>query len=196
MWTFTPWKAMSKALTGTASVTVQNGANTAFWEDRWLGAEPLCSTYPALYSHVAQHGASVREIVSQGIPHFLVPRLSCQARAELAAVQLSMSGWELIAGDDNRRSNLQTSEGRLMTSKIYKLATSSENACDHYIFVWKNYAPPKVKFFAWLLLQNRIQCSSNLKKKNILESDSCVLCSHAAETADHLMASCPFAQSF
>ena len=35
-----------------------------------------------------------------------------------------------------------------------------------YTFVWRNYAPPKVKFFPWLLIQNCIQCKINLRKKD------------------------------
>jgi len=66
-----------------------------------------------------------------------------------------MNDWEPEDGDDVRRSSLQSSDNRLVTSKIYKLATSSPNVCDSYNFVWQNHAPPKVKFFAWLLLQNR-----------------------------------------
>jgi hypothetical protein len=91
---------------------------------------------------------------------------------------------------------LQHADNRLATGKIYKLATSSERSWEPYRFVWTNHAPPKVKFFAWLLVQNRIQCSSNLKKKNILEHDTCTLCSLSAENADHLITGCPFAQCF
>ena len=73
------------------SVSVKCGTTTAFWEDRWLGAEPLCSRFPVLYSHVAKHNASVRNTVNHGILQYLVPRLNCQARSELAAVQLAMN---------------------------------------------------------------------------------------------------------
>jgi hypothetical protein len=80
---------------------------------------------------------------------------------------------------------------RLITSKIYKLATGTDATCAFYNFVWRSYAPPKVKFFAWLLLRNRIQCIANLK-----DTDGCELCNGASETADHLITQCPFARSF
>ena len=78
-----------------------------------------------LYSHVAKHGASVRDTVNHGILQYLVPRLNCQARSEFAAVQLAMNDWELEDGEDVRRSSLQSSDYHLVTSNIYKLATSS-----------------------------------------------------------------------
>lgn len=54
---------------------------------------------------------------------------------------------------------------------------------------------PRVKFFAWLLVQNRIQCKSNLLKKNILDDDTCELCNNGSEDADHIISRCPFARS-
>jgi len=79
---------------------------------------------------------------------------------------------------------------------IYRLATLSGDKCALSGFILKNHAPPKVKFFAWLLLQNSIQCKANLKKKNILDSDVCELCKCSAETASHLIFGCSIAQSF
>ena len=83
-----------------------------------------------------------------------------------------------------------------MTSKLYRLVTSVIDACAHFNFIWQNHALPKVKFFAWLLLQEHIQCKSNLKKKNILDTDVCELCNQSAETTSHLISGCSFAQRF
>lgn len=80
--------------------------------------------------------------------------------------------------------------------KIYKLAITTGNKCEYYQFVWKNHAPPKVKFFAWLLLQERIQCKTNLKRKNVLDSDTCDLCGLAPETPDHIISQCEFTRRF
>ena len=55
---------------------------------------------------------------------------------------------------------------------------------------------PRVKFFGWLLLQERIQCRANLAKKNILDSDTRELCGQSAENCDHLVFHCPVANSF
>jgi len=43
------------------------------------------------------------------------------------------------------------------------------------------------------LIQERIQCRANLKKKSIVEDDNCELCKQASESADHLIFRCPFA---
>jgi hypothetical protein len=50
-----------------------------------------------------------------------------------------------------------------------------------------------VKFFGWLLLQNRLQYCVNLYRKGILEVDTCVVFHGSLETEDHLFRDCPFA---
>jgi len=146
-----------------------------------------------LYSHVLNHGATLHDVTSAGLECFLAPRLSSQARSELASIQLILDAWTPTVGIDKRCSPLEFTDHRLISGKIYKLATSLDGTCAFYKFVWQNHAPPKVKFFAWLLLQGRIQCKSNLKMKNIVDSDVCDLCNRSPETADHLVSGCPFA---
>jgi hypothetical protein len=55
---------------------------------------------------------------------------------------------------------------------------------------------PKVKFFGWLLVQNRIQTKENLLKKHCVENDVCELCLSAVESSVHLISGCPFAVGF
>jgi len=55
--------------------------------------------------------------------------------------------------------------------------------------------PPKVQFFAWLLVQERIQCRANLLKKNVVQDATCEVCQGDMEDCDHLIFKCPFASS-
>lgn len=59
-----------------------------------------------------------------------------------------------------------------------------------------NISPPRVKFFGWLLTQNRIHCRQALARKNILEDATCEICKATEESADHIFSECPFIQSF
>lgn len=60
--------------------------------------------------------------------------------------------------------------------------------CDYYKFIWGNHAPPRVKFFGWLLVQNRIQSKENLLKKHCVESGLSELCGTHVESAAQLIA--------
>jgi len=54
--------------------------------------------------------------------------------------------------------------------------------------------PFQVGFFAWLLLQNRIQCKVNLAKKGVLTDATCELFKRNNEDVDHIILSCDFAR--
>ena len=53
-----------------------------------------------------------------------------------------------------------------------------------------------MKFFGWLMVQNRIQTRENMLKKNCLDNDSCEVCGSGVESAAHLIAGCPFSAGF
>ncbi|GJN35428.1 hypothetical protein PR202_gb24205 [Eleusine coracana subsp. coracana] len=79
---------------------------------------------------------------------------------------------------------------------VYKSVISEGGSCEYYKFIWENRAPPKVKFFGWLLVQDRIQTRQNLLKKHCIDSESCELCSTQVESSVHLIARCAFAAGF
>ena len=61
---------------------------------------------------------------------------------------------------------------------------------------WRSCAPPRVQFFGWLLIHDRVQSKANLHKKKILEDAVCDLCGCTAETTAHMMFGCSVASSF
>ena len=56
--------------------------------------------------------------------------------------------------------------------------------------IWKNWAPPKVKFFAWLALQDRIWTADRLAKRGWKNCGLCPLCKREPETGPHLFFKC------
>jgi hypothetical protein len=62
--------------------------------------------------------------------------------------------------------------------------------------IWKSRCTPRVKFFAWLVLVDRLNTKSMLQRRhlNIQDDAICVMCnSGAEETIDHLFFECTFA---
>jgi hypothetical protein len=43
---------------------VQDGTRTRFWEDLWLGKDPLMLKYPSLYRIVRRKNVSVAQVLS------------------------------------------------------------------------------------------------------------------------------------
>jgi hypothetical protein len=98
---------------------------------------------------------------------------------------------------DRRQSMLCKGNGDLDTSMIYvtlKSASSSEDPWAN--FVWKNKAPPRVKFFTWLLSKGRIQCKTNLIKKRIVDNNICDICQQVEETPEHIIFGCSAVRQF
>ncbi|KAE8798739.1 Alpha-galactosidase [Hordeum vulgare] len=58
--------------------------------------------------------------------------------------------------------------------------------------IWKVWAPPKVNFFSWLAIQNRIWMANRLEKRGWENCGLCTLCRRDNETAAHLFYRCRF----
>jgi hypothetical protein len=174
---------------------VRNECSTNFWKDRWLSAGRLSDLFPLLFSHTTCLEASVARAMERGVRRILLPRLSHAASEELLKMDDLLAVVSLTADDDHRSSRLSLHGEALGAALFYKalLAATRNAPCTYADFVWKNRAPPRVQFFAWLLVQGRVQCRANLLVKNIVDDSSCELCWGAAEDSDHIILRCPFA---
>jgi hypothetical protein len=195
----THWEAIRGLLPAyrcISKVVIGDGCSTSFWWDAWANDTPLAQRFPCLLSHSSALGVSVHSVCTQGLEAFLVPRLSQRASQEKAEVDCLIASTSLLQRPDERSSIFVKEDGSLHTSRLYNASTSSGVRAQFYEFVWRNYAPPRVKFFGWLLVQGRVHCKANLLKKHIVEDDSCDLCSQSSESCDHLFFVCPVARSF
>jgi hypothetical protein len=66
---------------------------------------------------------------------------------------------------------------------------------DVFEIIWKSKCTPRIKFFTWLILVDRLNTKTMLRKRNIgdRQDGNCVLCSTGEEEAiEHLLFSCLF----
>ena len=178
------------------SVTVGDGRNTDFLNDTWLLDAPLADRLPALHSHADARVRSVHDIVHRGIANVLQRRLSTQASQELALLTQLLGDVTLTSAPNERYCSFETEDHKLRSGLIYRASMRGEQTCPAFDFVWRNFAPPRVKFLGWLLTSNRIQCKTSLRRKHILQNADRDICGAPEETADHIMSGCPFARSF
>ena len=59
-------------------------------------------------------------------------------------------------------------------------------------WVWKNWAPLRVKFFTWLALKSRLWTADRRRRHNLDAHDPCWLCDPEDETVDHLLVCCSY----
>ena len=194
------WTALRELLpVYRAITTVQlgDGRTTSFRFDVWHGEDPLADRFPALLSHWKKDDQTVAEIFRSGLHHVLTARLSDVALGELEQLTSIMAAWELADTPDQRSSPFADSSGKLHTSALYKMMRSTQNTKSPLAtFIWRDRAPPRVQFFSWLLVQERIQSREHLKRKHVVTDAVCEVCNHAEETAAHIIFHCAFAASF
>uniref|UniRef100_A0A8R7R329 Reverse transcriptase zinc-binding domain-containing protein n=1 Tax=Triticum urartu TaxID=4572 RepID=A0A8R7R329_TRIUA len=61
-----------------------------------------------------------------------------------------------------------------------------------HVTVWKSWAPPKCKFFAWLVMQNRVWTVGRLARRGWPNCGLCPLCMQTGESSTHLLCHCRF----
>ncbi|TVT98766.1 hypothetical protein EJB05_55904, partial [Eragrostis curvula] len=124
------------------------------------------------------------------------PHLSTVATEEYTKLTEMLATIQLTNDPDVWRCPWEDKAHRLSSSKIYKSVVSNGEGCEYYKFIWENRAPSRVKFFGWLLVQNRIQTKENLLKKHCVDSDTCEICGAHIESSAHLIAGCTFSSGF
>lgn len=67
-------------------------------------------------------------------------------------------------------------------------------ACSNWKLTWKSWAPPKVKFFHWLVSMDRCWTADRLAHHGLQHHTVCPLCSQEPETMRHLLLGCPFSR--
>ena len=85
-----------------------------------------------------------------------------------------------------------TASGQYSAASAYKAQFLGMVLSPMDKMIWKAWAPPKVKFFAWLALQDRIWTADRLAKRGWPNCDMCPLCKRVQESGTHLLYKCRY----
>ena len=85
-----------------------------------------------------------------------------------------------------------TKSGRYSVETAYMMQFSGITVSTMPTLVWKTWAPPKCKIFAWLVLQNRVWAADRLESRGWTNCGLCKLSNQDQETAAHLLFYCRF----
>ena len=87
--------------------------------------------------------------------------------------------------------------GTYTSQRLYKLVLANTYAHLAFGWIWKAKCTPRIKFFAWLVLVDRLNTKDMLRRRhcNIQDDDLCVLCPlRVVEDLDHLLFFCTFSR--
>lgn len=161
-----------------ASCSPSSGNSFLLWHDN--GIEPCIKhRFPQLHSFSRKSKGSIRHLLDGEINKIFSLPLSVQASNQLIP---------LINGHTPGTQKCLVSRKLIVYCKVLRKLLLS------FSWLWSSGNPGKHKFFSWLLLKDRLNTRSLLRRKNMaLEYYNCAICSLGTkETSIHIFFECPF----
>jgi len=179
-------------------VDLGDGRTALFWSDRWLDGKSLAEVAPCLCATVGPRIKKTRTVAQA-----LHGDLWTTDISGALTVQVILD--YLLVWDMTRTIQLQpdqpdrvcwkwTPDKIFSTSSAYKSFFIGQQPVEGATLLRKARAPPKCKFFIWLVLHDRCWTAARRKKHGLQDDDSCALCSQAPETIEHLLLCCSFSR--
>lgn len=187
-------KAYSDAYRAITKCEVGAGHSILFWSDLWL-IEKLEDKFPRLYSFALDKLQSISQFVlaADWITAFYLP-LSAEAFAEFEQLKVLLQGLVLQSATNDKWIST-IGKGDLKPSTVYKQNFRHIDTHAPSCWIWRSKCQSKHKFFAWLLLHDRLNTRDMLlrRKWNVTDNYECVLCpAHQHEDWRHLFFNCQF----
>jgi hypothetical protein len=182
---------------GIARCLIGDGLTVLFWDDLWTDGI-LSLEFPCLYSFALDQNSSVKGIMEVGhLDDLFSLPLSSQAFEEYQSLQSKLQEiqYDVTVAD---KWNFIWGNGIYISRKFYALGVSRMDVPPTFKWLWKSKCIPRLKFFAWLILADRLNTKAMLSRRNfIVQPDVfCVLCNdQVEEDISHLFFDCPFATS-
>lgn len=177
-----------------------DGSSILFWKDNWAG-EWLADLFPNIALYAKHLDLSVMEVLEATCLEdlFDIP-ISQQVVVELEDLRSLIEDFDLSSGLDQRIFCWKKSN--YAAAKLYKLAFSECADAGTILSGLETTVTPRVKFFAWLILLDRLNTKNMLARRNfnvntknifarrnfnVQTDNTCVLCDDGmGETIDHL----------
>lgn len=172
-----------------------DGSSVLFWKDNWAG-ECLTDLLPNLAHFVKNVELSVKDVCSASYLEdlFQIP-ISQAAANELQDLRVLIQSFELT--DEANIRVFCWGNSLYKAASLYKLAFLTMQSPPTFRLVWKSKVTPRIKFFAWLILLDRLNTKNMLARRNfnVQPNSLCVLCYDGKEeTIDYLFFECCFAK--
>jgi hypothetical protein len=158
------------------TISISNGKTCSLWKDKWMDGTGQ-DEYPHLYSFAKNKDISFVDAIRNNngsIYNLLHLPLSTAAHEELNSLQNDMHDQELN-GENYIWSPLWGDY--YSTKRMYNYVISEHDTPQPILDIWKTCNIPRQKFFAWLMLHNRLNTKEMMIKKNFyVEFKDCIIC--------------------
>jgi hypothetical protein len=165
---------------------IGDGQKTRFWEDTWLGTQPLADQYESLYNITRNKNATVAEVMGT-VPLNISFRRTLSHDKWTSWLNLLQRLFEVQLSEDPDKFIWRlTANGEFSVKSLYV-----DFMNDHTVFlkkyIWRLKVPLKIRIFMWFLNKKVLLTKDNLSKRNWIGSKKCAFCT-ADESVEHLFA--------
>ncbi|WVZ53275.1 LOW QUALITY PROTEIN: hypothetical protein U9M48_004243 [Paspalum notatum var. saurae] len=175
-------------------IVVGNGESVLFWTDNWLEglakevlAPNLFATVPARFlCRTVANGLHNRSWIND-----IKPPLSVDAVAEYVDIWERVQNYALSNQPDKFLWRF-TTDHHYSSASTYRACFFGSTSFPGARILWKTRAPPKVKYFAWLAIQDRCWTAERYRRHGLQDTDACALCDQDIESMDDLLVGCCF----
>jgi hypothetical protein len=166
-------------------ITIGNGKNTPFWEARWLNGLAPKELPSNLFKAARFKSRSVHtELKNSNWIRNLQDINTFELLEEFTMLFLALNPVTLSQENDSIKWNW-TPDGRYSVASTYECQFLGSFSKFPAPEIWKASSDPKAKFFAWLVMHNRVLTAENMLTKNWSCNPICSLCTCMDETTPH-----------
>ena len=177
------------------TITVGNGAKTPFWESPWLLGRKPKNIAPLIFEVSSRKKWKVREAIKHNAWMLKIKPptvISVEFITQFFTLWMLLDEVHLDALAEDDILWKHTTSGHYSAASAYKAQFIGMVFSPMDQMVWKVWGPPKVKFFAWLALQDRIWTADRLAKRGWPNCVLCPLCKRVQESGSHLFFKCRY----
>ena len=179
---------------------VGDGTNTLFWKDKWLDGHSIQDLAPWVFALVSNRRANKRTVrealTNEKWLEDIQGAISVEGLLEFLEVWDLISLVELQVGTPDKHIWRLSNSGEYSAKSAYEVLFQGAVYFRPAERIWKSHAPPKCRFFMWLVAHNRCWTADRLARRGLPHPTSCLLCDQEEENIQHLLVGCVFSRQF
>ena len=195
-----PWKGMALPCDGKdmqlfaacTNITIGDGKKARFWQDKWLNGNAPAAVAPLLFRLTRRKSFTVAEALHNGRWLRGISRISCEEELHQFLQLWGMLDEVQLTEEPDTIRWLPCTNGIYTARSAYECQFWGQIQQPHLEKVWHAKVEGKIKFFIWLLLQNRNWTADRLTSRGLTCNPVCSLCEQEHETAAHLTVGCSY----
>jgi hypothetical protein len=177
---------------------IGSGASTLFWSDRWLGGQRIVDIAPRLFETIPKkliNKRTVQEAIEDNFWINDIPgSLSVGALADFLRLWDLVAQVDLYPEKEDKHIFRLAANGKYSAKAAYEGLFLGSVEFEPFEQIWKTWAPPKCRFFLWLVAHKKCWTTDRLEKRGLDHPERCPLCDQERETIDHLLVNCVFSR--